>query len=83
MSTPGNNDRWERGIEHHVVAEAIFDLIRRSDWEHGGDYFCWKRGGDGDNGETLMFSLSALLEKDPNVLGDLRRLLGELSDPPA
>jgi len=54
--------RWEDGVPHHPEAETIFDLIQVSDYVFGGDYFCWKVGGDGDNGETLMFALSVLLE---------------------
>lgn len=56
------NKRWENGIEHHPEAEKIFNLIKQADWVFGEDYFCWKNGGDGDNGETLMYSLSVLLE---------------------
>jgi len=33
-----------------------------SDRMFGDDYFGWKHGGDGDNGESLMFSLIVLLE---------------------
>lgn len=54
--------RWEQGTEHHPEAEKIFNLIKDSDWAFGGDYFCWKHGGDGDNGETLMYALSIILE---------------------
>jgi len=54
--------RWEKGIEHHPKAEEILKLIMESDWAFMGDYFCWKTGGDGDNGETLKFSLSVMLE---------------------
>lgn len=54
--------RWENGIEHHPEAERIFKLIKESDWAFGNDYFCWKDGGDGDNGECLKFTLSVLLE---------------------
>lgn len=54
--------RWEQGIDHHPEAERIFELIKDSDWAFGNDYFCWKDGGDGDNGECLKFALSVLLE---------------------
>ena len=26
------------------------------------DYFCWKVGGDGDNGESLMYQMDAFFE---------------------
>lgn len=54
--------RWEDGVEHHPEAERIFKMLETSDWSFGDDYFGWKAGGDGDNGETLKFSLSVLLE---------------------
>lgn len=54
--------RWEEGIPHHKKAEDIFDMIQLSDWAFAEDYFCWKQGGDGDNGETLKFALSVLCE---------------------
>lgn len=54
--------RWEDGVDHHPEAEAIFDLIQEADWIFGEDNFCWKKGGDGDNGETLMFALSVMFE---------------------
>lgn len=57
------NKRWEQGIEHHPeseeIAQAIFDL----DLKHGGDYFCWKDGGDGDNGEHLKYLLDIYFER--------------------
>lgn len=56
------NQRWEQGIPHHPEAKRMFELLKDSDWAFGDDYFCWKYGGDGDNGETLMYSLSVLLE---------------------
>jgi len=56
------NKRWEGGISHHPKAEEIFEMLSISDWVFGDDYFCWKSGGDGDNGEALMFSLSIYLE---------------------
>jgi hypothetical protein len=54
--------RWEDGIDHHPEARAVFDLVKKADWVFGEDYFCWKSGGDGDNGETLMYALSVLFE---------------------
>ncbi len=56
------NERWENGVAHHPKAEEIFALLSESDWVFCNDYFCWKSGGDGDNGETLMYSLSIMLE---------------------
>ena len=38
------------------------------DFELNNDYFCWKTGGDGDNGEILMYLLDIFFEmKDKNI----------------
>lgn len=50
-------ERWEQGIEHEEKSVKLFNAIRKIDEEHGGDYFCFKSGGDGDNGEHLMYLL--------------------------
>lgn len=57
------NKRWEQGVEHHHKSEEVFAILEEADWKYGGDYFCWKSGGDGDNGETLMFMLDVYFEK--------------------
>lgn len=49
------NVRWEKGMDHHPKSQATMKMIAASDWLFGNDSFCWKVGGDGDNGETLMF----------------------------
>lgn len=56
--------RWENDIPHHPksieIAEAIADL----DYKYGGDFFCFKFGGDGDNGEHLMYLLDIYFEQE-------------------
>ena len=54
--------RWEQGIDHHPEAKKIFEMIAEGDFYFTDDYFCWRSGGDGDNGEALMFGLSVILE---------------------
>lgn len=39
--------------EHNQKSKEIYDFISKLDLEHG-DMFCFKSGGDGDNGECLM-----------------------------
>jgi len=51
------NTRWEMGIEHNGKAEELAGIIGDLDWLFTGDYFCFKFGGDGDNGETLTYLL--------------------------
>ena len=54
--------RWEQGIPHHPKSEAMMEDLMNADWLFSDDYFCWKKGGDGDNGETLMFALDIMFE---------------------
>lgn len=54
--------RWEQGVEHHPKSVALFKFIAARDFEEG-DSFCWKSGGDGDNGENLMYQMDAYFEK--------------------
>ena len=57
-----DKDRWEEGIEHHPMSERIVRFLAKHDYNDYGDCFCWKVGGDGDNGETLMYQLDAFFE---------------------
>ena len=56
--------RWEKGTSHHPKSKALFKRLAEIDFKHGGDYFHWKSGGDGDNGETLMYELDVIFEED-------------------
>lgn len=72
------NKRWEQGIPHHLESVRLFKRLEQIDWHHCDDYFCWKHGGDGDNGETLMYELDILFEerdalakhREENLAGD-------------
>lgn len=55
------NKRWEKGISHHPMSEKLFDFISSLDFECG-DIFCFKKGGDGDNGEHLMYLMDVFFE---------------------
>jgi hypothetical protein len=54
-----NIDRWGKGIDHHPMTERIVMFLSEHDFNDYNDYFCWKIGGDGDNGETLMYQMDA------------------------
>ena len=54
--------RWENGIEHHPKSYEIVKNLQRIDWMFCGGHFDWEIGGDGDNGETLMYELDILFE---------------------
>jgi len=56
------NKRWELGIEHHPESVKIFNALDHIDFKYGGDFFYWKSGGDGDNGEQLMYELDIYFE---------------------
>lgn len=55
-------DRWGDGVDHHPMSLRIMAFLEQHDYKDYGDYFCWKSGGDGDNGETLMYQLDAFFE---------------------
>lgn len=57
------NQRWEEGTEHDSRSVALFEELRRIDFKFGQDYFDFKAGGDGDNGEQLMYLLDIYYEK--------------------
>lgn len=58
------NKRWETGVDHHPKSKALFKRIEAVDWNFNGDQFCWKSGGDGDNGESLMYLLDIIFDED-------------------
>jgi len=58
----GNRDldvisRWEKGIPHNPKSVLIYKELKSIDFNYGGDFFGFKSGGDGDNGEHLMYLL--------------------------
>lgn len=54
--------RWEQGIPHHPKSEELFAALAKIDLDFGNDYFGWKSGGDGDNGEHFMYELDIYFE---------------------
>lgn len=52
----GPEERWERGIAHDPRSEAIARGIADVDLDYG-DHLDLKFGGDGDNGEQLLYLL--------------------------
>jgi len=55
-------ERWEQGIDHDPRSEAIGEALRRINkenfWPMDLDF-----GGDGDNGETLLYLLDIYFEE--------------------
>jgi hypothetical protein len=60
------NERWEQGIAHDPRSIEIYQALAKIDFEEGDDSFDFKSGGDGDNGETLMFLLDLYFEDKDN-----------------
>ncbi|NBW58915.1 hypothetical protein EBR43_14295 [bacterium] len=54
--------RWANGIAHHPKSIELMDFLQYIDFYVYEDHFCWKSGGDGDNGEALMYQLDAYFE---------------------
>lgn len=59
--------RWEKGISHHPESERLGHLIGALDWMFGNDFFGFKFGGDGDNGECLCFVLDIYFETQDKI----------------
>ncbi len=55
-------NRWEKGIEHDPRSTAIMQGLTVVDYSIFANYFDWRTGGDGDNGETLMYELDIYFE---------------------
>ena len=55
-------DRWGNAIAHHSMSERLMNFLAEHDFNDYDDCFCWKVGGDGDNGETLMYQMDAFFE---------------------
>jgi hypothetical protein len=58
------NERWENGVPHDPRSEKIYEKLAKLDYEECDDSFCFKSGGDGDNGETLMYLLDLMFEDE-------------------
>jgi hypothetical protein len=65
------NIRWEEGMPHHPKAIEMAQIIEDADYKYGGDYFQFKFGGDGDNGEQLLYALSIYFELKEETNGKL------------
>ena len=58
------NKRWAAGTPHHPKSEVFFKRLAAIDFHLYNDRFEWRAGGDGENGETLMFELDIIFEED-------------------
>ena len=68
---PSNEpDRWGQGIEHHPRSEELVRFVAENDFENYDDHFQWKVGGDGDNGESLMYEMDSFFEQEEAILAE-------------
>lgn len=54
--------RWENGTPHHKMSKRLMAFLKRHDADDHDGHFDWKTGGDGDNGESLMYQMDAFFE---------------------
>ena len=54
--------RMQEGEEHDPRTLKLYEFISELDFNEGGDSFCFKSGGDGDNGELLMYLIDCFFE---------------------
>jgi len=59
-------ERWQQGIPHDPRSMEIFRILEAADVE---DCFEWEKGGDGDNGEILMFQLDVWFAEQDRIAG--------------
>lgn len=57
-----NPNRWDEGVEHHEMSERLVRFMADHDYNDYDDAMCIKVGGDGDNGEHMMYLMDAFFE---------------------
>ena len=57
MTNPTLEERWEQGIDHDPRSEKLVRAMAKIDFEQCQDSLQINVGGDGDNGETMMYLL--------------------------
>lgn len=71
------NKRWEQGMDHHPESVKTINALGQLDFYLGGDLLCVKTGGDGDNGEHMMYLLDIYFEaRDKGI--DLKTIIDEV-----
>lgn len=50
-------ERYAASAPHDPRSIELYREVAKLDFEEGSDMFCFKSGGDGDNGEHLMYLL--------------------------
>lgn len=71
------NKRWEEGMDHHPESVKTIEALGKLDYYLGNDNLCVKTGGDGDNGEHMMYLLDIYFEAKDNGI-DLETIIKEV-----
>lgn len=69
MNTDIDIEDYGFGKDHDPRSEELFGFIEEVDFRNG-DVFCFKSGGDGDNGEMLMDLFDAYFKAKDKTLVD-------------
>lgn len=62
------NVRWEKGIPHHPRSISLYKKIAQLDFIFADDHFRWRSGGDGNNGECLMYLMDIIFEEKDKMV---------------
>ena len=54
--------RVKANSDWHPRSLQLFQFLKDIDYNEYGDYFKWKHGGEGDNGNVLMDQLDSFFE---------------------
>ena len=60
------DERWEKGIPHNPKSEDLYKKIKKIDNDNGGELDL-RSGGDGDNGEHLMYIFDIIFDEKPKT----------------
>lgn len=55
-------NKWEKGMPHHPKSVELMEAITAVDSALFDDNGDWSTGGDGDNGESLMYNMDIVFE---------------------
>lgn len=61
------DERWEAGTPHDPRSEELYKSIAKIDVEINDNFGYWKSGGDGDNGENLMYLLDEHFQRQDEL----------------
>lgn len=61
------NARWEQGVDHHPRSEALVKAMQFVDITYCDNMCDINTGGDGDNGESLLYLLDIIFESQDKL----------------